>query len=77
MDTPDLPWVEVLAARHSAEKDGKAYICPGAVTRVFLTGLGWAECLSREVWAGGGGSGGGIRRCLYFVNATTISPLNR
>ena len=31
MDTPELPWVEVLAARQSAEKDGKAYICPGAV----------------------------------------------
>ena len=30
MDTPELPWTEVLAARHAAEKDNKAYICPGS-----------------------------------------------
>lgn len=29
MDTPELPWSEVLAAKNAAEKDGKAYICPG------------------------------------------------
>lgn len=29
MDTPELPWSEVVAAKTAAEKDGKAYICPG------------------------------------------------
>lgn len=29
MDTPELPWSEVMAAKSSAEKEGKAYICPG------------------------------------------------
>lgn len=29
MDTPELPWSEVIAAKNSAEKEGKAYICPG------------------------------------------------
>ncbi|CAM9361477.1 unnamed protein product, partial [Hapterophycus canaliculatus] len=28
MDTPELPWSEVVAAKTAAEKDGKAYICP-------------------------------------------------
>lgn len=29
MDTPELPWSEVMAAKSAAEKDGRAYICPG------------------------------------------------
>ncbi|CAM9288773.1 unnamed protein product [Ascophyllum nodosum] len=39
MDTPELPWVEVLAARQSAEKDGKAYICPASDGGYTLLGL--------------------------------------
>lgn len=39
MDTPELPWTEVLAARHAAEKDGKAYICPGALAKTKFSYL--------------------------------------
>ncbi|CAM9395188.1 unnamed protein product, partial [Ectocarpus sp. 8 AP-2014] len=39
MDTPELPWSEVVAARSSAEKDGKAYICPASDGGYTLLGL--------------------------------------
>lgn len=42
MDTPELPWTEVLAARHAAEKDDKAYICPGSRAKIKFS------CVSRR-----------------------------
>eukprot|EP00904_Undaria_pinnatifida_P010142 jgi/Undpi1/6258/HiC_scaffold_20.g08742.m1 len=39
MDTPELPWSEVMAAKSAAEKDGKAYICPASDGGYTLLGL--------------------------------------
>ncbi|CAN0343016.1 unnamed protein product [Pylaiella littoralis] len=39
MDTPELPWSEVMAAKNAAEKDGKAYICPASDGGYTLLGL--------------------------------------
>eukprot|EP00903_Cladosiphon_okamuranus_P008480 g8147.t1 len=39
MDTPELPWSEVMAAKTSAETEGKAYICPASDGGYTLLGL--------------------------------------
>lgn len=54
MDTPELPWAEVLAAKSSAEKDGKAYICPGVCACAYAH-LREKWVLRGEDCAGGGG----------------------
>lgn len=33
MDTPELPWAEVIAAKNAAEMESNAYICPGEKNR--------------------------------------------
>lgn len=36
MDTPELPWSEVVTAKNVAELERSAYICPGMVRREGL-----------------------------------------
>ncbi|CAM9215314.1 unnamed protein product, partial [Sphacelaria rigidula] len=39
MDTPELPWSEVMAAKNAAEMENNAYICPASDGGYTLLGL--------------------------------------
>lgn len=39
MDTPELPWAEVIAAKNAAEMESNAYICPASDGGYTLLGL--------------------------------------